>query len=352
MHRAGHDIEVFALRRRAPRPAFPLRLAVPPPLAVLPYRWIAPTAAQRIERRFLESLREDDIAYLWPAASLEAHRLLHARGIPVVLEGINTRMASAKRILDAAYESFGIPPAHGITEARITQEEEKYRYASAIFAPSRMVELALQGSPLEKHVLPTSYGVDATRMSPERNYETGNRPLTFVFCGYACVRKGVHHLLDAWKMMPGRHKLQFLGNVEPAISERYRDILASSRVQLVGFVKDVHRWFAKADVFLLPSLEEGDPLVTYEAALHGLPIIASPMGAGRMGDQPGGLMIVDPARIDEVVAAMVAVAESAELRANLGRTARARAIGFDWPLVGASRAAQLQEAFGIASTTA
>ena len=349
-HLAGQDVRVFANRRRVPRPPVPMTLALPGPLSHLPYRKVARRASRRLERRFVDSLSEGDIAYLWPSVSLATHRVLHARGIPVVLEGINTRMASAKPILDAAYDAFGIPPAHGITQRVIDEEEEKFACADAIFAPNREVELALAGSPLENRFIRASYGVDVTRASPPRDY--GARPgegLTFMFCGFACVRKGVHHLLEAWRHVPAPHKLQFVGRIEPAIAERYRDLLDSDRVETVGFVDDVHPWFARADVFLMPSLEEGGPQVTYEAAAHGLPIIASPMGASRMGDTPGTMRIVDSADTRALAAAMVELAGSEDARAEIGTAAHALVRRFHWPDVGARRAEALQARLAVAA---
>lgn len=343
-HIAGYEVDVFANRRRAEKPPVGMRLALGGNLSALPYRWVAPYASRHIERQFLDQVVPGDIAYLWPSVSLETHRILHDRGIPIVLEGINTRMASARRILDEAYGAFGIAPVHGITDARIAEEEEKYRYADAIFAPNAHVEQALAGSPLENRFLSTSYGVDARKASQMRNY-TSTNALTFMFCGYACVRKGAHHLLEAWKDMPDRHKLQLVGRIEPAIAERYRDLLASDRVETVGFVDDVHAYFARADVFVMPSLEEGGPQVTYEAALHGLPIIASPMGASRIGDTKGSMRIVDPAQTGRLRDAMAELAERTDLRADLGRAARRLAFGYDWMDVGARRAAMLETQF-------
>ncbi|WP_456388108.1 glycosyltransferase family 4 protein [Profundibacter sp.] len=253
-------------------------------------------------------------------------------------------MAWARRILDVAYADFGIEPIHGITDIRIQEEEAKYEYATAIFAPNMNVEKALAGSPLEQHVLSSSYGVDTTKASPERSYRE-NHDLTFIFCGYACVRKGAHYMLEAWKDMPGNHKLQLVGKIEPVIAERYRDLLASDRVEVVGFVDDVHAYFSRADVFLMPSLEEGGPQVTYEAALHGLPIIASAMGASRLGDTPGSMIIIDPAQISDFREAMEELVASAERREALGRKARQLAFEFDWMDVGARRAGSLEEYF-------
>lgn len=341
-HRAGYSVDIFANRRRIKRPEVPMKLSLPGPLlATLPYRKVVSRASRILENFFLKSIQPGEIAYLWPAASLRVHRLLHERGIQVVLEGINTRMASARQILDAAYEDFGVEPSHGITDARIAEEEEKYRYAQAIFAPNRHVESALVGSPLENRILPSSYGVDTKKASPPRDYPA-KEALTFMFCGYACVRKGMHFLLDAWQNIPGPHRLQIVGKVEPIIAERYAQLLNSDRVELVGFVDDVHQYFARADAFVMPSLEEGGPQVTYEAAVHGLPIIASPMGASRLGDTDGTMLIVEPSDRDAFEDALDQVICSAELRQALGSRARERVPYFDWDAVGARRAEQLQ----------
>lgn len=343
---AGYPIDVFANRSRVADPGVPLTLSLPGPLAHLPYRWTGAAASRRIERQFLEAIQPGEIAYLWPAASLQAQRILAGRGIPVVLEAINTRMASAKRILDEAYAGLGLPPGHGITQARIDEEEEKFRHAAAIFAPSRQVEAALAGSVLDGRIIPSSYGVDTRRATPDRRHDakagTGKAGVTVVFCGYVCVRKGAHLLLEAWRRIKGPHRLQFIGRIEPAIAERYRDLLASDRVEAVGFVADVHPRLARADVFVLPSLEEGDPLVTYEAAVHGLPILATPAGAGRLGDRPGAVLTVEEASVAALTEALERLIASADLRAELGRTARARVADFDWLKVGADRARALE----------
>lgn len=344
--RAGQKVEVFAIRRRTVTPRLPLHLAFPGPLNFLPFQKVARNGQKWIEQRYLSSIREGDIAYCWPAASLETHQILHARGIPIVLEGINTRMSSAKRILDDAYAAFDVQPAHSITEARIAEEEAKFQLASAIFAPSQAVEAALKDSPIMHGIFASSYGVDTSRGSSERDYRSTGRPLTFMFCGYAGVRKGIHHLLNAWQHVPSPHRLRIVGRIEPLIAERYRDILASDRVELAGFVKNVHAQFAKADVFIMPSLEEGDPLVTYEAALHGLPIIASPMGAGRMGDVSGVMITVDPGDVEGLARALTDLAVSDERRAELGIASRKLALTFDWDEVGKKRTTLLYDRFG------
>ena len=341
--RAGYDIDVFANRRRVPLPDVPLTLSLPGPLlGQLPYQRVVKAASRRLEKQFLKAVQPGDIAYLWPAASVDMHRRLNEMGVDVVLEAINTRMSSARKILDAAYADFGVPPAHGITDRRIAEEEEKYHYCQAIFAPNRNVEHALKGSPLEHCILPSSYGVHTDLASTPRT-RYGKDRLTVMFCGYACVRKGAHFLLDAWKKMPAGHRLQIVGRIEPIIATRYADLLDSDRVEVVGFVENVHDYFAKADIFVMPSLEEGGPQVTYEAAVHGAAIIASPMGASRLGDEEGTMLVLDPSDREALEDGLARLLASADLRQTLGETARARVEYFDWDKVGARRAAQMQQ---------
>jgi glycosyltransferase involved in cell wall biosynthesis len=71
------------------------------------------------------------------------------------------------------------------------------------------------------------------------------------------------------------------------------------------------------------------------------------MGAGRLGDVNGTMLIVDPENIEALLDAMLQMA-SAELREGLGSRARIAVEAFDWMNVGAKRATLLRERFGIA----
>ena len=359
MARAGADIELMVNRQRGEQTAARLRSALPGPLSYLPHRTFAPMISERLEHWYLRRIdrdrRDGDIAWLWPSVSLETHRQVAARGLPIVLEGINTRMAHAKAILDAAYDRFGAPPGHGITEARIAEEEEKLALATTIFAPSPSVEVALAGSPLEGRFLRSSYGVDLSRIAPPSpgGGARDDGRVTFLFVGYACVRKGIHHLLDLWPRLPATAHLKIVGRIEPVIAERYRDLLASDRVTAAGFTRDVLPHYRDADVFVFPSLEEGDPLVTYEAAAHGLPLVTTTPGAGRMGATPGVDIRIDPeGDPDGFEAAMVGMWRNAEHRAEAGATARKAAAQHDWLAVGAERAAILRDLAPAATSAA
>ena len=92
-------------------------------------------------------------------------------------------------------------------------------------------------------------------------------------------RKGLPLLLQALAT-PGmqRFKLIVVGG-EPGLIARYAERAAKyqvgDRVIFAGMQSDVRPYFWSVDAFVFPSLYEGFPLVTLEAAAAGLPIVVS-----------------------------------------------------------------------------
>ncbi len=240
---------------------------------------------------------------------------------------------------------------HGITDSRIAEEEEKLRLARAIFAPSPGVEASLEGTGLASGgVISASYGGYLKAERPSSRNQT-DKPV-FLFVGRLCIRKGVHNLLRAWRGAKVDGTLVLAGSIEPAVERICSDELNRSDVRCVGFVRDVEALYRTADVFVLPSFEEGDPLVTYEAASHGLPIVASTMGAGRIGAETECVVLIDPSDPDTITAALRRLATSLELRREFGKAALTAIRKYEWVDVGAARVAKLSAALERTSESA
>lgn len=342
--RAGVDINVLVNRTRMQPKPKSLQPLMPQFLSRIPYRLVSGSLSKALEAKYLATLTDQDIAWLWPGVSLATHEAVKKRNIPIIMEGINTRMGQAKGILDAAYDAFGAPPSHGITDARVEEEDLKIQEADAIFAPSPDVEKGLVGTALENKFFRSSYGTTVAKAAPVPKHNTDGE-VTFLFCGYVCVRKGAHHLLNIWPHMPRGAKLRLVGRIEPIIAERYKNLLNSDSVEFVGFTRDVSTHYAASDVFVFPSLEEGDPLVTYEAAVHGLPIVASTAGAGRIGADSGCPTIVEPSDYEAFLCALERLYASHEAREEAGAAARDAVHYYDWDAVGARRADILRSHF-------
>jgi glycosyltransferase involved in cell wall biosynthesis len=80
------------------------------------------------------------------------------------------------------------------------------------------------------------------------------------------------------KAMPVNIIIAGEGILRERLDEQIENLKLADTVKLVGFRDDVARLLDIADIFLLPSLEEGLPIAMLEAMSARVPIIATPVG--------------------------------------------------------------------------
>jgi glycosyltransferase involved in cell wall biosynthesis len=341
--------EMVIARARKPMPATVRTLqALPPVVRDLPWRFVSKHADAAVNRRFSAALRQHDpastVVYMWPGAPLWLIREARERGFPVVREMINCTCATHGEILDAAYEALDMPPAHLATAQVIEDEIRELHEYDFVFASNPEVEASLEriGIPHDR-ILPVTFGWTSDKFAgsePDPRPERGVRAL---FVGIIGVRKGVPELLDAWRDSGVDGELVLVGSVEPAIADLVDGHVRGGRVRLTGHVKDVGAKYGSADIFVFPTLEEGGPQVTYEAAGCGLPIITTPMGAARLVEDGRTGIVVAPGDRAQLAAALRTLGNDPGLRARYGEAARARSGEFDYRHVGLARGRRLAE---------
>lgn len=320
----------------------------------VPYRWVR-SLGQEIEAVFLSQANgsgaERRAAYIWPDASPKAINLLKQAGITVFREMINCHRASAKIILDDAYARIGVRPDHTITAASASLEQECLEAVDYVFCPNPMVEASLleNGLPASK-LIAASYGWDPNRFRGSHRLLAPHDGITAVFVGSICVRKGCHLLLDYWARSNTRGRLVLAGTLEPLIKQQYSELLARNDVTVLDYVSDVGALYRSADIFVFPSLEEGGPQVTYEACGCGLPVITTPMGAGRIVRDGREGFVLDPYDSDGWIAAIRTLGVDHDRRRSMGAAAAERAQSFHWDTVALRRRQQVLDR--LASTQA
>jgi glycosyltransferase involved in cell wall biosynthesis len=104
---------------------------------------------------------------------------------------------------------------------------------------------------------------------------------SILYCGQLIERKGVDVLLDAFTRIADKlpdATLSFLGTgpLKDALAARV-DPRLRDRVIFAGFhpVAELPPYFARADLFVLPSRHDGWGVVTNQAIAAGLPVVAS-----------------------------------------------------------------------------
>jgi len=120
------------------------------------------------------------------------------------------------------------------------------------------------------------------------------------------------------------------GRLEGQLWGMQRALGIGARFQFLGHRDDAVRLMAGADIFVLPSREEGSPVAVAEAMAVGLPIIATRVGGVPLAVRDGveGL-IVAPGRPEALVAAIRRLAHDPDLRARLAEGARRRSADYD-----------------------
>jgi glycosyltransferase involved in cell wall biosynthesis len=131
--------------------------------------------------------------------------------------------------------------------------------------------------------------------------------------------------------------------MEPAIRETCPELLARDDVVILDFVRDVGALYRSADVFVFPTLEEGSPLVTYEACGSGLAVVTSPMGTGGVVRDKQEGIVLDPYDEAGWVQAFRSLAEDIDRRRAMGMAARERAQSFQWSTVALQRRSLILE---------
>ena len=151
--------------------------------------------------------------------------------------------------------------------------------------------------------------------------------MVVLFVGAEFRRKGVDRLIPA--IGPGM-RLLVVGRGERM--NHYRNLAIkcgiADRVRFVGHVEDVRRYYAAADVFVLPSLFEGFGMTILEAMACGLPVVSSGNtgGAGLIENGRNGFVFNDQNELPGILQNLI----DADLRKRIGHEARKTAEEHTW----------------------
>ena len=305
------------------------------------------TWARFAEWRYLRSLSDQDIAYIWNTTSIDTYKKVKAAGHIILTESVNTHRATSKTILDAEYHRLGLIPNHGIDEKSIAHECAQLELVDYVFSPSSEVTKSLLRAdvPSEK-IIQSSYSLSERDILATQDIATRARrtDLTAIFVGRIGIRKGVHLLLEYWAKAAVKGRLKLVGRIEPSARHLVEPYLNKYGIEHVPFTSDLRAVYLDADVFLFPSLEEGSPLVTYLALGAGLPSIVSPMGGDGIINHGHEGLVVDAHNADEWVDSIRKVFSDTELRLRMSSNAYNKAGEYLWGNVGRRRVALLQAA--------
>ena len=183
-------------------------------------------------------------------------------------------------------------------------------------------------------------GVDLAQFTPVGPApRPSGEPLTVLCAARLIERKGQQHLLAAAARLRAqgiglRVLLAGTGDAEAALRQQAQTSGLDGQVQFLGFVERqaMPAVYAQADIFCLPSFNEGMSMALLEAMASGLPVIVTETG-GLEELLDGNGLVAPWADVERLAEALAVLANDAPLRADCGQRGRQIAERFTWPAI-------------------
>jgi glycosyltransferase involved in cell wall biosynthesis len=270
---------------------------------------------------------------VWRAARRRGIRHLHA----IFADGASDVALLATRYGGAGW-SWSIA-VHGPIEfydVRLNHLEEKLSAASfsvaiSDFGRSQLMTLAPEARWKDIHVV--RCGIDPDTFTLRQDDRAGEEP--HILCvGRLIQFKGQSLLLEAFAELCAnglRGRLTLVGDGPKR--EEFEAIAArlsvADRVTFTGSVgqEEIRSIYRSADIFCLPSMAEGLPVVLMEAMAFELPVVATrTFGIPELVEDGRSGLLVSPGRVDLVVDALERLVRDPDLRQRIGREGRRKVL--------------------------
>lgn len=230
-----------------------------------------------------DSFHNANTLYTFDRCGLELMTFAKANGINTIMDQTVAPFRTDQIILrreEKDYSLWGVgetatPAKEQLFTAR---EEAEWALADLILCPSDYVKEAIIqcGGPGERCKVLNYDSGEKNHITNERFfYNRQSGPLRVLTVGAVSLRKGSQYVMEAAKQLRGIATFRMVG---PLLISPQARVELGQCVELTGQVPRINiaEHYEWADVFLLPSLNEGSAGVVYEAMTYGLPVICTP----------------------------------------------------------------------------
>jgi len=252
-----------------------LRPGIPPDVGVFPVDIARPTQFREL-RRFSHFLRDRRVQIVHShqfRASLVASPTASLCGVPVTVETPHIREYWRKG-WKANYTVDRIA-GHFVT-GYIAVSEANKRY---LVAEKRLSERKISVIPCGADLRPFTRQQSAGQALRRELGLSPSQPVLLV-AGRLEPQKGHRFLLDALPSICAEFPGLLLfcvgeGSLMSELQHHARDLGIADAVRFAGYQRDMPRWYALADIVVLPSLFEGLPITAIEALASEKPMVAT-----------------------------------------------------------------------------
>ncbi len=212
-----------------------------------------------------------------------------------------------------------------------------YGMKNAIKVQAISAFLARWSSREDALVIPNGVDLEKFQNPKPKTFNPDN--ITIITTSRLVEKNGVGDLVEAMKFLPDNFKLQIIGSgpLDKSLRSKADSLQLKNRIEFLGEVShdEIPGRFHGADIFIRPSLSEGQGISFIEAMAAGLPVIATPVGGipDFLADGETGLVV--PPKSPRLIAfqAQKLVSDSV-LRNKIIINARRMVLErYDWDLI-------------------
>lgn len=184
-------------------------------------------------------------------------------------------------------------------------------------------------------------GIDIDHFRPDPTRKKGGKFIITTGASRVTHRKGLNYLIEAVAKLAPKHsdlqlKIMGEGDAQKELEKMVVDLNLQNQVEFLGRIprEETAPYYQEADVFVLPSLNEGMSNAMLEALSSGLPLLATDTGGSdeliREGENGFIIKMKDSADIAEKIGKLI---NDPELVKKMGEASRKKAEGMNWKSV-------------------
>ncbi len=248
------------------------------------------------------------------------HDVVIANGFVSGLFALALRVFTGRKVIFIPAGFSFTQPQYPAFLRRVLKQIEKFTAKSAdavVFLSNEEKEKfkkLLGFSPAQSQVIYT--GVNFDDFKPVK--KTDSKRLQVLFVGRLIEVKGVKYLLEAIKKIDVNLTIVGSGPQEKELHDYANELGIMDKVLFVGFSKTPQEYFKHSDVFVLPSISEGLPLVLLEAMASKLAIVCTDINLPVVNEKTG---LVVPVRNAKAITHALEKLKDEKLRSKLSANA-------------------------------
>lgn len=228
-----------------------------------------------VSRRYIKNA---DIFVFYNGSGLSSCKRAIKTNTITVVEAVNSHVDYQEKLLKEEYRALNLP-WQPFQQAEKERRIKEYELADYILLPSEFVRQSFieYGFKPEK-LIKVPFGFTQLGISQGERIKV-RKPgdaVTILYVGSVSVRKGLIYLIEAFRDLDYANKKLVIVGPKAHVTG-LENIEIPEGVEFTGTLKgaDLENAYKSADIFCLPTIEEGLALVLGEALSYGIPIVTT-----------------------------------------------------------------------------